>query len=573
VKNSSSWLEVVRRAAADPSAPMAPYRAKVAPSAAAPIHLGRRHLRSTVAGPAHAHLPLHAKVVPPMNLDKLLADMRPHTAKRLRNILDQLKTKTMPSDDNPKWRIPADDLAPLIASGVIHAYDGTPGATFVRYFSVLEQAKNRRRPIMWPKDFLGESPYFSELELPAVPDYTSVVNGVNWATCFDLASSFWQVLLPADCVFVMVDHLGRQWRVDRVPFGVDSGSEILQIIVDELAHMAATRAGVLERLTLRTHVDNVLCGAAEQADVLAWKTEFLKVADYYGVTLNDEPEQNAVSQRVEFAGIVFDFATHTVSLRKTFITSIPSVSNCLASFQSMESALGKLIYGAAVLRIRLHRVHFLFKWWRRQLSQLRRGLLAWSAAPSPTRYAMQSFISIYESVRANRPVRVPLRRLATATDIVDCRDDLPILVCDATLQSYGCVLYENGFVTDAYGQKFNEVAPSMAAAESGAVLASLERFKRRLAGTTFVLLVDNTTAEHSIVKGRAKDFAVDFAVDRVDRILREINAKILVGHIASADNVADAPSRAKPLVAKAVLASRAAAQAKVRQCAGAEGVR
>ena len=57
------------------------------------------------------------------------------------------------------------------------------------------------------------------------------------------------------------------------------------------------------------------------------------------------------------------------------------------------------------------------------------------------------------------------------------------------------------------------------------------------------LLVTAVYAEHAVAKGAAKDFAVDFCAERFHEVLHEINAKVLVGRVASGDNVVQLDSR------------------------------
>jgi hypothetical protein len=125
-------------------------------------------------------------------------------------------------------------------------------------------------------------------------------------------------------------------------------------------------------------------------------------------------------------------------------------------------------------------------------------------------------------------------------------DDI-VLVTDATLHSFGVVLYVAGQVVEAYGGSFAVAAASMAAAESAAVVAAVTRFEVELSHKSFVLLVDNSTVEHALRRGKAKDLAVDLAVDTIVTILTRISAHALIARVSSADNVADAPSRSRPL--------------------------
>ena len=522
--------------------------------------LGRRHSHSNVATPSD-DLMLHAKAVQTIKLDELLADARPHVARRLRNMFEDMRRQPAEVlEPGPRFLVPASDVEQLQEAGVIEPFAGGAPHSYVRYFSVKEILKMRRRPIMWPFDFLRDSSYVSELTLPSVREYTQKVLLGKFACCFDLASSFWQVPLPDDVNFIMKDASGAEWRVTRVPFGVDCGSEILQLIVEELAFMAVQQANVAAHTCV--HVDNAMCIADSQELADAWAAQFKSVCAKYNVTLNDEPELNAARRATDFAGIHFDFRKRRVSLRESFVKSLPELDEATATFQDLERAVGKLVYGLAVLQIPMHRFHFFFKWFRRQLAKLARGdaTISWRSVPRMTDFARFALRDMLEAVAANRPALVHALKRPTAADMMGMTaDDLPIIVTDATLTSCGAVIYERGQIIEAFGMAFGQEAASMAAAESAAVLVAIERYKDRIKGGTFVLLVDNSTTELAVRRGHAKAFSVDLAVAAVEERLRELNAAVLVSRVSSGDNVADAPSRGKPLSVACVAASKAAA--------------
>lgn len=90
---------------------------------------------------------------------------------------------------------------------------------------------------MWPKEFLLDSMYSSQFSLSSVSTYAKLVLAGTRAVCFDLAASFWQILLPSSVNFVLQAADGSTWRVDRLPFGVDCASEIMQLVVEELVYI------------------------------------------------------------------------------------------------------------------------------------------------------------------------------------------------------------------------------------------------------------------------------------------------------------------------------------------------
>ena len=536
--------------------PSGPTRAQVRAT------LGRRNRFSTVAKGHHMDAPLHAKKVTPMQLQRLLDQMRPQFARRIATLFKGLaEARTDDAPISPRFQASTLDVKKMKAAGCIEHYKG--GAyTPVRYFSVHEAAKNRRRPIMWPWLFLLTSDYQSEFSLANVHNYCQSVNDGQYSCAFDLASSFWQVLLPDECHFVMQDVNGHKWRITRLPFGVDSASEIMQIIVEELGHIACKRAGLEGKVHLYTHIDNIMC-SGDHINVVAWQKAFVQVCSSFGVTLNDEPENNAVSHRTEFAGIELNFLQKRVRPRVSFVEKLPTTAGeALRTFTDLESCVGKLMYGMAILQMRCHQFHAFFAWWRRCLSQLSRGSLDWESFPFIQARERAQLATMLEQVKRRELVKVLPPPVMTADDLPPderLADVVPVLVVDATLYGYGGVLYERGRVIAAFGDSFPTKAASMGLAEISAALGMLQYFASRLAGRRFVLLTDNTSCESGVRKGASSHLDMDRAAFAIHALLRDMGASVVVGHVDTKDNVADAVSRAKELDILAIEASRKAA--------------
>lgn len=505
--------------------------------------------------PEELSLPLHAKCVQPLDLAAFLLRSRPFVVTRIRTLLQGLVTAGSPFEPvGSKWRIPPSDLLALRQADVLEPFSG-PLSSPTLYFSVVELAKGRRRPIMWPRVFHENfSRYVSDFSLPHTPIYADCVHEGSLAAAFDLASSFWQILLPSDINFVLTDHAGRPWRMTRLPFGVDCASEIVHLIVSELAFLSAPTLCIAAR---RVHIDNVLFVAG--SDIDSYCSAFKSICSELNVTLNDEPS-NVPAAVIPFAGMCLDFSLKRVRLNDKFINSIPDPAK-LRTYMDLERFVGKLLYGSAVLRLRLHPFHWFIKVYRRRLSMLSHHRLSWLDPVNLPPLATQAIHQIHAQVSRNAWTTIPSPASPFSSSLCD---DGIILVTDATLNSFGAVLYEAGVVVSAYGGSFPHSAPSMAVAESAAILAAVSRFSSRLRSRSFVLLVDNTSAQHAIASNKGKHHALDLAADRVHSLLSFLGARVLVSRISSRDNVADAPSRGLPLKDACIQASKAAADAAVR---------
>ena len=513
--------------------------------------LGRRNRLSKVAYGKQLQKPLHAKKVDPMHFDRLMNQMAPQVARRITGLMLELQNAQCDNAQvDAKFRASSADVELLKSAGVLENTEFTGSAfTSVRYFTVFEAIKDRRRPIMWPWMFLLNSDYHSEFSLSNVSQYCNAVFDGKHACAFDLSASFWQVVLEG-CNFVMQDESGKRWRITRLPFGVDCASEIMQLIVEQLGAIAKDRAGLSGKsVSLYVHIDNVLC-IGSKADVQKWRQAFLEVCQSFNVTLNDEPENNAVSQRVEFAGIKMNFRKKNVRPRDAFIDSLPSVEVATLSFTSLESCIGKVMHGIAIRQLPMSRFHSLLKWWRNCLSQLSRHKLSWGAHPRMPEPAREDLKQSLEMLADRTSVKVRKSPVLKSDDITPddvANDAIPTLVVDATLHSYGGVLYERGHVVAAFGERFSKQARSMGLAEIAAAQAMIQYFASRLRGRHFILLTDNTSCETGIRKGASSHLDMDRAAYAIHKLLSTIGAKVHVAHIDTEDNVADAISRLRPL--------------------------
>ena len=204
-----------------------------APSSAAKIVNGgllKRNRRTKIPVGDEHNLPLHAKAVPCLDLAHVLSLAAPDAKLRMQQLLQGISTDRMsPTAPRPGMTIPASHLDRLLSAGVLSPYTGSSGTT-LNYFTVVELEKRRLRPIMWPEAFLKSSNYKAQITLPRLQDYDALQGSV--AAAFDLAASYWQIPLPDDVNFVLFDSDGKQWRMDRLPFGLDMAAELMQTVLE-----------------------------------------------------------------------------------------------------------------------------------------------------------------------------------------------------------------------------------------------------------------------------------------------------------------------------------------------------
>ena len=514
-------------------------------------YLNRRHRRTVVArSPAELALALHAKVVPALSLHYVAQLLSSSDASRL----DELVRSTCVCvGGKHRLKAPVADALELSRAQYCEPFLGG-NSSAVDYFSVVEAHKNRRRPIFWPRSLLLLSKYKSAFTLHSVHDYRNAVHLGTHACAFDLAASFAQVELPPTSNLVFKDEAGTQWRLKRLPYGIDVAPEIMQLVVNGLAQQAKLRARV--DVSLFVHIDNVMA-IGDADNVSAWKTAFLDLCRSADVTLNVEPS-NDVSPRVSFAGMELDFAHKQVALRDAFLHRLiqpaPQMTN-----QDLEGLVSRVIYAWTATGRDWHRLYFAIKWFRRRLSALARDRARWDAPADIHDGTLRSLRTAVSEIARNDwfPVPPPSRPAASAA----------ILATDATLSGWGAVFLCPGRLPEAHGATFRFLPTNIGVAESLAALGGIARFEDALRSVgSFTLLIDNTSSQATIArvnagklpKGRQATGEIALAI--VDK-LRSWNVSMRVARIATDDNIADEVSRGRPIDL-----------GKVKSCAAAAGL-
>jgi hypothetical protein len=501
-------------------------------------HLTRRHKRSKLpVTAAEKALKLHAKPVGALDFEMIRAWALP--AERVR--LDQLMAATqvvVPA--RHRMSAPVADALALRDAGYIEKFfdDGMPFSA-VDYFAVLEADKERRRPIFWALAMLKLSKYKSMFSLPSVAEYRDGVLLGEASCAFDLQASFAQIELPAASRMVIRDESGQLWRLNRLPYGIDVAPELMQIVLTILARRAAEDTGKPDEIVLKIHIDNVM--AIGDAELLRrWKEAFLRACRDAKVSLNEEPS-NAVRTTCDFVGLRHDYRDKTIQLKDSYrgkMTRDKMNEALNGTFEQLESFIGKLLYAAAALALPWDDLYWAIKWWRRQLSALSRGVMAWSELAKPPRCVRKQIDRARSIAFANEPSKVQRTAAPGA-----------VLATDASLLGWGAVLLRPGHMPLAIGGAFATPPADISAAESVAVMRALDEFRDLLVEAGgYTLLIDNSSAVAAVKNGRpGKSAQHAVIVLEVLRRLRAMPVRARVQYVNTNDNVADAVSRAAPI--------------------------
>lgn len=492
------------------------------------------------------------------------------------------------SQPPPRLRCPAAHAALLVDAGILRPIETCPSnAWCVDYFAVVETKWSagdepaahvtvdnappatvlcdRLRPIMWPKSFLEHSAYDANLSLPRLPDIRNVVRTRSSAVVPDVASAFWH--LPAGGCFAMQDSLGNWYLIDRLMFGIDAASELCQLAVNAVARHAASGLDI----DLLVYIDGVLAAADDDSITSLWLDKFQRTCDDTHLLLNTVTPP---SQQVVFCGARLDLTGKTVALSARFMVKLARLgipaANAVVTAGDAEALMARLIYAGAVLALPLHAWWLATKWSRRLASALAANLRNRNESLSVPPSVAADLASLFAAVAVNVPVSAvaPPRDGFWTSPRSGDGDPEPldgVVFTDATPVGFGAVFAAVGEVPVAYGGKFARQLP-IAVAETAAVALGLSHFGPAIAARAaalrrplrIVLLIDNTTTLHGIdrvASGRRLPLQHAPLLTTIDNIAAQLPMLLSVGYVPTRQNIADAPSRGRPIGAAELIAA------------------
>jgi hypothetical protein len=266
---------------------------------------------------------------------------------------------------------------------------------------------------------------------------------------------------------------------------------------------------------------------------------------FFGATFKAAP---VVQETYDFVGIHFDHKEHTVRLADKTAKKIPAVLPTETSVAELQTLVGRLLFGAGVTRTPLGEFYFALKAVRRHFNSVNTGSLSIHAPITLTKGCVAKLQQLRDRVMASVKLHTPSGRTTLK------------LFTDASLDGWGAVLMSNrGRVLVSGGSwKGADVGKDIAVLELRAVEQGLAAFPGPLgAAEAVTILVDNTSTEASIRRGNCRSEALAQTLASAIPAIRALPGRISVGHVGSAANPADPPSRMDPKQAYAEAAKRA----------------
>ncbi len=529
---------------------------------------------SKVATPEQCQrIPLHAKKVPVLDLDKVIGLLNEEKASRLRELLSHLRTvrgSDVPFEQRFRLKAPAKHAAQIIESGLGRIITPAAAAKLnaLQYFCVVEEKEKatatkitrlsfeaaekrnevseRLRPIYWPEEFLDTSDYVSDVELQSQAKLRQAVVKASHAAAYDLTAAYSQVPLDASFAFAVDD--GTYIEITRMPYGVDAAAEVMNIITAAIAGCRETAKNPAKVETI-VHIDNLI-GLGSEQEVYAWKRMVQRRAKRANITLNDEPE-NAVNTVVPFCGVVADLSRKSIWLGPKFMAKLARSGRGVdqlgqISAKALCELQGRIVYAMAATgrnMISSFKEVCYVKVVKRLLTRINNMTVAErvNTVFKLPRSAVEGLVSLLARLKENEP------RPVNVWDSSWAGADL-CLYSDATLTGWGAVLCKPGLQPVAVGGRWAEATSfaSINECESMAVAMALHTLREHISNARIHILVDNTSALRTLQDGgmrtRFQPRMLILAL-AVRRLLQRNNAVASFAYVASENNLADSPSR------------------------------
>lgn len=344
--------------------------------------------------------------------------------------------------------------------------------------------------------------------------------------------------MPSARLFTFRDTNGNAYGLSRLPMGISTAPEIMQIITSTLAgDPMFCKPEFSTSALVDVWIDNVMFTGSEEK-VKKSVAAFKKTVAEAGATLNDR-ETIECSREVDFIGMHFDFENGTIDLAKKNRDKINAMDFATGNrmrIGDLETATARLMYASSVLGVRLAKYYYAIKFLRRKLSELNRETASRSDYVTIPASSLESYRQWHNELKNSKPRKVPDpkgRKRYT-------------LWTDASLTGWGAVLIEEET------QRAHIVAGRWSAEdamrhinilEAKALLIALERFDM-IDNVVIQPKIDNTSVIGVVRKGMSNSADLSEHIAEIDSVIEKRNIILLRPHyVKSADNLADSWSR------------------------------
>lgn len=434
---------------------------------------------------------------------------------------------------------------------------------FVKLFSLLEKAKERRRIIGWPKAFnAAERECVRILRLshavvpfPRIEDICQAVR-YKYAAQLDLKKMFQQLALTGGAhEYFCFTYQGVTYSLATVPTGAVAPPLLAQILLRSFCALAIRATNCTDTVHAHVLIDNARFASNDFDALCAVWNEVHRLFAAAKVTVGEITAPTPDMQPYVFLGITFDHVTGTVALGPKTLGKLRVATAILRSVphqqfeaRAIAALYGYCAWGSIITGEPMHNYYHVTKFIRR-LSKRVKGDYGTVTTIWPC--IIHQWIQWMDRVSCTRKV---IPRIPTSDGTVLLVRALAYT--DASDEGWGAVVYTDAEETLIYAGTWTpqEKTLHINVKETLAVkrlLQALPTHERRGTATAvrpvhwiLQLLIDNTSTIAWVKKSRAPSFVAnaivaDIAAMGADRhvILESCD------YVKSPNNHADKPSR------------------------------
>ena len=542
---------------------------------------------------------LHSRPVEPLNKKNIKSLMNEKTLKRVEElegyafegynkICEQNLQKAI--NNNNKYNVPGSDRSSsflkahaeqLEKDGIIskvqldnnnnNKYSGQKyGDTLALcdLFTVIENdsdGSQRQRVICWTRKLNSYLSTIYKPDMKQLKHQSFYVDAVRdeCAAFGDLAISYYQVEIPKASrrIYRFLDEEGNLYEFNRLPMGLSPSAEILQLYTETLA-LLPTRVKPQE-ITLQSgeKVQTNLSGVVGKvwidgfqhtgsANSVAYAAEKIrKVSEFCGVTWKKQKAYNneeiVISKEYDFIGIHFDHNKHQVSVARKTLDKLPAPYKAGGEYEvtQLEKDISRLLFCTGALRIMSATFYFALKWVNRHVARLNKP-----DADLNQKVVLPKHVASLLNVwicKSKLFVHLPPSNVIVKPTRYD------VLFTDASAYGWGAIFIGADGDIAITGGKWDkrytsqEASRLMSVLEAQALNQGLLAFKERLRQNKNVeLRVDNTSVQHAMAKGKAKNsIALNEEIKQPLQWLYDEDFLFTISYVNTKENFADAPSR------------------------------
>ena len=496
------------------------------------------------------NIPLHVKHgIPQMKVGELRKMMNDNTRKRFDGTWETLVRLPDEPLKIPEYRsfLQASDIQVLEEAGFVSRVSeqevkARPSMDWVVPFTVVEPGEDnseRRRFIAWTQE---DNFRIKETYRPYVPVHHAAYylhrTKAETAVKRDLACGFWQVGIPLSCrqKFRFASSQGEIFELNVMPMGHRCAPEIMHTLTSTLGgdsqYCKAGSSFMHEGLDV--YIDGVRFAGTE-----ARTQEYAKFVDSRAENVNAlfKDAGTPSSKEYTFNGVTYLHKLGKVALGPKLTSRLQKDDFARATYSSLESGVGRLIFASAVMGLNLPQFHLELKIVRRRINRLNRepGLLDCPVSlPTQVRISLTAW---RDSLLYRSPVVPPVH-----PDTVPHKH---ILCTDALATGWGAVLYLDYGPMYCTGARWPEdFEYEVNRVEARAVRLAFEKYGHHFQKDTCIdLYVDNTSCVAAINRKISSSDGITSELRRLLEFLSGKGIAVKAQYVCSKENPADPYSR------------------------------